>query len=169
MDRRIRRAWFFARSFFCRPWTLDDYPVGVRRQDEPPAFVAMIDGMWITGFGDTPEAARAQLAERFDDYKAAHETLPRPGTQTPMVFASSARLEAHGPLRDEFIERILRMDAQTVFVSDGSSLGDFPGGTQEYARRIMLLYGIDIEALPDDDLATVLDAIADRPARGGRV
>ena len=33
----------------------------------------------------------------------------------------------------------------------------------------MLLYGIDIDTLADDRFATILDSIADRPARGGRV
>ena len=50
-----------------------------------------------------------------------------------------------------------------------SSLAEFPEGFEEYGRRIMLLYGIDVEALPDDHFATILDAIANRPARGGRV
>ena len=61
------------------------------------------------------------------------------------------------------------MEPSWVFVSDESSLSEFPEGVEEYGRRIMLLYGIDIESLPDDDFATILDAIADRPARGGRV
>lgn len=182
--RRLVRAWFYLRSFFRRPWTLDDYPVFVRRQDPlpddahvPPAmgpsplppYLAMIDGFMMAGLGDTPQAARAQLAERLEDYRAAHATLPRPGTRAPISFAPTTRLEAHGSLRDEFVERVLHMEPGEVFVSDGSSLSEFPEDAEEYGRRIMLLYGIDIEALPDDKFATILDAIADRPARGGRV
>ena len=182
--RPVRRAWFYLRSFFRRPWTLDDYPVHLRRQEPPrddaqfppdtrelvwQPYVATVDGMFITGLGDTPQAARDQLAERFADYRASHDTLPRPGTQAPLTFASTTRLEAHGTLRDEFIERVLHMDPSAVFVSDESSLSDFPEGLEEYGRRIMLLYGIDVEALPDDDFATILEAIANRPARGGRV
>ena len=122
--RPLRRAWFYLRSFFRRPWTLDDYPVVIRRQEPlddahlPPAmrglawqpYVAMVDGMFIAGLGDTPQAARDQLAERFADYRASHDTLPRPGTQAPVTFASTTRLEAHGTLRDEFIERVLHME-----------------------------------------------------------
>src|ERR1700737_3150941 len=171
--RRLLRAWFYLRSFFRRPWTLDDYPVIVRRQDPPDdaqttpgvrdvsfqPYVAMVDGMVIAGLGDTPRAARAQLAERFENYRAAHDTLPRPGTQAPITFASSARLEAHGTLRDEFIERILHMEPTQVFVSDGSALSDFPEDAEEYGRRIMLLYGVDIDGLADDKFATLLDAL----------
>ena len=184
MSRPLRRAWFYLRSFFRRSWTLDDYPVVIRRQDTPlddaqpmsdtrettwHPYVAMIDGMMMAGLGDTPESARAQLAERLETYRAAHDSLPRPGTRAPVQFASTSRLDAHGTLRDEFVERILRMEPAMVFVSDGSSLSNFPDGVEEYGRRILLLYGIDIDGLADDRLATILDAIADRPARGGRV
>lgn len=181
--RPVRRAWFCLRSFFRRPWTLDDYPVVIRRQEplddsELPLvmrglpwlpYIATVDGMFITGLGDTPQAARDQLAERFAEYRASHDTLPRPGTQAPVTFASTTRLEAHGTLRDEFIERVLHMGPSWVFVSDESSLSEFPEGNEEYGRRTMLLYGIDIESLPDDAFTTILDAIANRPARGGRV
>jgi hypothetical protein len=180
--RRLLRAWFYLRSFFRRPWTLEDYPVVVRRQDLPradagmpaivrdlPPYVAMVDGMMIAGVGDTPDAARAQLAQRFEDYRASHDRLPRPGTQAPITFASTARLEAHGTLRDEFIERVLHMEPDQVFVSDASSLSEFPEDNEEYGRRIMLLYGVDIDGLADDKFPTILDALAARPARGGRV
>lgn len=179
--RRARRAWYFVRSFFRHPWTLDDYPVDVRRQDPPDdaptdrrertwhEYLARIDGMVLVGLGDTPEAARAELAERFENYRSAHEALPRPGTIAPIQFASTARLDAHGPLRDEFVERILHMVPAQVFVSDESGLSQFPDGAAEYSRRIMLLYGIDVDELADDRFPTILDAIAARPARGGRV
>jgi len=172
--RRMKRAWCYLRSFFRRPWTFADYPVVVHRQEPgadgsaaPPEYVAMIDGIILAGLGDTPESARAQLAERFEDYRAAHDTLPRPGTQAPITFAPATRVEAHGALRDEFVERILRME--WAFMSDESSLTEFPEDVDEYGRRIMLLYGVDIDQLPDRQIATVLDAIANRPARGGRV
>lgn len=180
--RRVKRAWYFLRSFFRRPWRLADYPVVIRRQEPgaddseaPPAFrelrlpeyVATIDGMMLAGLGDTPESARADLAERFENYRAAHDTLPRPGTQAPITFATATRVEAHGTLRDEFVERILRME--WAFISDESALTEFPEDPDEYGRRIMLLYGVDIDQLADRRIATILDAIADRPARGGRV
>ena len=174
VPRRVKRAWYFLRSFFRRPWTFADYPVVVRRQEPGaddsrplPEYVATIDGMMLAGLGDTPESARAELAERFEDYRAAHDTLPRPGTQAPITFAPATRVEAHGTLRDEFVERILRMN--WAFMSDESSLTEFPEDLDEYGRRIMLLYGVDIDQLADRRITTILDAIANRPARGGRV
>jgi hypothetical protein len=172
VPRRVKRAWYYLRSFFRWPWTFADYPVVVHRQGPLadgalPEYVAMIDGMILAGLGDTPESARAELAERFEAYRAAHDTLPRPGTQAPITFATATRVELHGTLRDEFVERILRME--WAFMSDESSLTDFPEELDEYGRRIMLLYGIDIDQLADRRIATILDAIADRPARGGRV
>lgn len=172
--RRVKRAWYYVRSFFRRPWRFADYPVVVHRQEPgaddsaaPPEYLAMIDGMMLAGLGDTPESARAQLAERFENYRATHDAVPRPGTQAPITFAAATRVEAHGTLRDEFVERVLRME--WAFISDESSLTEFPEDVDEYGRRIMLLYGVDIDQLADRRISTVLDAIADRPARGGRV
>nr|MDQ6924640.1 hypothetical protein [Candidatus Eremiobacteraeota bacterium] len=168
--RRLVRAWFFLSSFLRRSWTLDDYPVSVRRQEgDAPPFAATIDGMFLAGLGATPEAARAELAARLKEYRASHDSLPRPGTQAPIRYASTTRIVAHGALRDEFVERILRMEPGSVFISDESRLGEFPEEIAEYGRRIMLLYGVDIDTLADEKFATILDAIADRPARGGRV
>jgi hypothetical protein len=168
--RRLRRVWFYLRSFFRRTWTLDDYPVAVRRQEgDAPPFLAMIDGMFIAGLGNTPDAARAELAARLHEYRVSHESLPRPGTQAPIRFAGTTRLVAHGTLRDEFVERILRMEPARVFISDESCLGEFPEDIADYSRRIMLLYRVDIDTLADDRFATILDAIAGHPARGGRV
>jgi hypothetical protein len=162
--RRVRRAWYYVRSFFRPTWTLDDYPIAVRDQrgrgDDVPPFVASIDGLFVHGFGETPNAAREDLAKNFEGFRA-ERALPRPGTQQPLVFASTALIDAHGELRDEFLERVLHMGSN-IFVSDESSLSDFPEPLAEYKRRIMLLYGVDVEQLQDDRLITILDAIARR-------
>ena len=171
VSRRLRRTWYYLRSFTRRDWTLDDYPISVRRQEmEPgedaptptatlPAYVAMVDGLFVAGGGDTPEAARANLAENFAEYRESCDTPQRPGTQARVTFASTVRLEAHGTLRNEFIERVLKMDPGFVFVSDESSLRDFPDGVDEYNRRIMLIYGVDVDQLENCELATIFDAI----------
>ena len=48
------------------------------------------------------------------------------------------------------------------FVANGVSLTDFEETGDEYNRRIMLLYGIDVTTLPDLRIATILGAIAGR-------
>jgi hypothetical protein len=169
--RRIRNAWYFARSFFRTNWTIGDYPVRVWEQppsddDEDtareggPQFLAMIEGTLILGSGDTPQAARRNLADVLEQRRAT-QRLPRPGTRAPIVFASTTKVNAHGTLRDEFLERVLHMGAN-IFVSDESTLSNFPDGDDEYKRRIMLLYRIDVDTLSDDRLVTILDAIAKR-------
>ena len=175
-SRRLRRAWYFVRSFFRSTRTLDDFPVIAWRQEPPteeqlararmsggtfPTHIARIDGMFLTGTGATPAEARAELAERFEVYRAGHDTLPRPGTQTKIEFASTARLDALRDLRDDVVDRVLRFDTP-IFVSDGSSLSDFPEGYDVYNDRIILLYGIDVDVLEDDRLATIVEAIAAR-------
>jgi hypothetical protein len=176
---RLLRAWCFVRSFFRRTWTLDDYPVVVRRlpppapDDElprpmrglaPVPYLAFIEGLYVVGFGNTAEQARASLAENFRGYCASRTSLPRPGTKRPRgsMLVSHERVRAHGSLRDEFIARVLQLDPRETFISDSSSLGDFPEEPAEYNRRTMLLYGVDLETLPDSRIVTILDAIAAR-------
>jgi hypothetical protein len=177
--RRLLRAWCFVRSFFRRTWTLDDYPVVVRRlprpaPDEqlprpmrglaPVPYLAFIDGLYVLGFGNTAEQARAGLAENFRAYCANRSSLPRPGTKRPRgsMLVNHDRIRAHGSLRDDFIARVLRLDPRQTFISDLSTLGDFLEERAEYNRRTTLLYGIDLDALPDDKIITILDAIAAR-------
>ena len=166
---RASKAWHYLRSFFRRNWRFEDYPVVVRAQPggtpEPdadgswtPPYIAQIDGMWLTGSGATAEAARADLAAKFETYRNENE-LPRPGTQEPIRFASSERIDSFGTLRDDFIERVLRMP--WAFMSDESTLAEFPD-LEDLKRRISLLYGVDVDALADDRIVTILQAISAR-------
>lgn len=169
------------RSFFRSTWTLDDYPVVVRRFPPPPPdeelpppmrglapvpYLAFIDGLFLLGIGDTAELARASLEETFREYCAKQASLPRPGTRRRRgtMLANHDRIRAHGSLRDDFIARVLQLDPRETFISDLSSLGDFPEEPAEYNRRTILLYGVDLDALPDNRIVTILDAISARGA-----
>ncbi|HEV3087152.1 MAG TPA: hypothetical protein VGX96_07965 [Candidatus Elarobacter sp.] len=175
---RLRVVWCYLRSFFRRTWTLADYPVIVRFQgpepnpeDLPPPmrqgtwypYFASVYGVFVIGGGQTADEARAELAKRFEEYRAEHE-LPRPGTWSRSIcrLAAHERVVSHGALRDEFIERILQLDPNTTFISDESSLTDFDSDVSEFDRKLRLLYNVALDALPDDRLVTVLDAIANR-------
>jgi len=166
---RPRMLWYYLRSFFRRTWTLDDYPVVIRAQldgaaapDESgtwrPPYTAGIEGMYLVGLGVTADAARADLRTKFEQFQK-ERPLPRPGTSQPIQFAASDRIEAFGPLRDDFVERVLQ--TEWAFISDESTLDDFPE-PEELNRRIMLLYGIDADRLPDRRIVTILDAIQRR-------
>jgi len=161
--------WYFVRSFFRRTWTLDDYPVVINAQrdraaapDERgtwrPPYAARIEGMFLVGMGLTADAARADLRTRFEQFQN-EKPLPRPGTWQPIEFAASDRIEAFGALRDDFVARVLQME--WAFISDESTLDDFPE-PEELNRRIMLLYGVDADRLPDRRIVTLLDAIQRR-------
>lgn len=130
----------------------------------PIPYLAFIDGLYLVGFGATAEQARASLAETFRAYCAKRGSPPRPGTKRPprSMLVNYERIRAHGSLRDDFIARVLQLDPCQTFISDLSSLGDFPEERAEYSRRAMLLYGVDLDALPDDKIVTILDAIAER-------
>ena len=174
---RLKVAWYYLRSFFRPTWTVADYPLIMRSQgpqpkaeDLPPPmrsgrwypYVASIYGTMIIGFGDTPDEARAAVAERLEECRAERR-LPRPGTRMKFRgLAAHERIRSHGSLRDEFIERVLQLDPAETFVSDLSTLSDFDPKTEEFDRRLRLLYGIDLEKLADDRLITILDAIAKR-------
>jgi hypothetical protein len=159
-------AWYWLRSFFRSHWTLNDYPVSVRHQAEAdadadagrttPRFVASVDGLFVIGFGETATAARADLEAKFAEFRKENP-LPRPGVQQPIRFASSSAVDAFGELRDDFIHRVLRLE--WAFISDGSSLDDFEDAADEHSDRIRLLYGVDVDALPDRRIVTILAAI----------
>jgi hypothetical protein len=175
---RLRVAWYYVRSFFRPTWNLDDYPIVMRRQGPPPdpeslpppmrngtwfPCIAMVYGTLILGGGDTPREARAKLAEAFEEFRAEHE-LPRPGTwgKTLGRLAPHEGIRSHGALRDEFIERVLQLNPAETFVSDQSSLTDFDPDVTQFDRRLRLLYGVELDRLPDHRLVTIMDAIAQR-------
>ena len=169
MSFRPRMIWYYVRSFFRRRWTLDDYPVVIRfhpdgtaAPDEDgtwlPPYTAAISGIILAGFGVSADAARADLYAKFEEFRKDNP-LPRPGTSQPIQFAATDRIEAFGALRDDFVARVLQME--WAFISDGSTLEDFPE-PEELNRRIMLLYGVDADRLPDRRIVTILDAIQRR-------
>ncbi len=158
--------WYYLRSFFVRPWTLRDYPVFIgpfriaeANGEQSPGVRAGIVGWMFFGIGKTEREARDELERRFLAY-ATSNALPRPGTSVPISFAASDGVDTLADVRDDFIERVLRLSPGQTFVSDLSDLSEFPEPLDAYNRRAMLLYGLDLEALPDTLLVTALRAIA---------
>jgi hypothetical protein len=81
------------------------------------------------------------------------------GDRPRLALASSPRLRAHEGLRNDFVERVLGMNPAAVFVSDETTMEDFPEPVETYASRIREVYGVDLSTLPDRLLPTVFDAI----------
>jgi hypothetical protein len=78
-------------------------------------------------------------------------------------WAPDDRLGRHGDEAvDDFIRKVLRMDPHSVLVTDESTLWEFPAETEVYATRLREAYGVELNALPDDRLTTIMDAIAAR-------
>lgn len=165
--------WKYWLSFLKKDWHLRDYPIRVREfatHPEPPGnrwhaprYEAVIEGWHLTGHGDTKAEARARLVEAFARAKAEPKPLPRPGVLVPFDFASTERIDAHGDLVDDFLERVLGVKA--AWVSDLSGLGEFSVDTPEqvYLDRIREIYGVDCSELADAPLVDILDRIAARP------
>lgn len=169
---RCRMKWKYWLSFLKKDWQLRDYPVRVRpfatHPDPPgsrwhtPRYEAMIEGWHLFGLGDTKAEARGQLAAAFARAKAGPSPIPRPGVLVPFDFASTERIDAHGALVDDFLDRVLGVKA--AWVSDLSSLGEFSVGISEqvYLDRILEVYGVDCSDLAHAPLVDILDRIAAR-------
>ena len=112
---------------------------------------------WPTGpkgIGPDEDSARADLVRDF----ATREDRPRPGTRVPVRFAASAGIAAYGPWAYDVVETITGI--RPFFVSDDSSLSDFPDDLAQYVAQTRELYGVDISDVEDGHLMTVLDRIA---------
>jgi hypothetical protein len=154
-------------SFSRGEWRLKDYPIRVRRNGTDPApgmawAAQILNWPGPCGLGATPKEAWKQLEENIETIRKNRPSMPRPGTEVPIQFASSVRVSANATLLDDFIERILEFKAgDPVFVSDLSSLHDF--GDEEkvsiYRKKIFEVYGIDVSDLKDALICDIVERI----------
>lgn len=164
-------------SFRKHDWELGDCPVVVREQaiedgsgpshsqSVQPRYLARIVNWWVmTGGGETPTKAMADLVDQFRPIKEARlsegKRMPRPGAKVPVEFASSSRVSADPELGDHLIQRILGLD--WPFVSHESSLWDFHTESSNDAlnAKIKARYGVYVSDLESGNLADLLDRIA---------
>jgi hypothetical protein len=179
---KLLAGWKLCLSFTKRYWEVADYPVVIREQrvepesERPPSrgvqqrYLARIVNWWVmTGGGDTPEQAMADLVDQFGQMKDARqrngEAMPRPGGKVPIEFAPSNRVYTHPELTEDFIKRVLGLD--WAFVSDQSSLWDFhtEDANDVLNAKIKEVYGVDVSDLESGNLAEILDRIAVRRTR----
>ncbi len=162
-------------SFFKRDWELTDYPIVLRHQnpDTPappiknlklvPWCATIVNWINIIGFGDTKEEALADLKRCFDEYKLAHGSVPRPGTRVPLQLPPVNEIQKHVPMARDFFARILNMDFDECFISDRSSLWDFPYEDDEdeaaVFAKIEQVYGVDVSDIHDGNLAQIFSRL----------
>ena len=174
-------------SSFKRDWTIDDYPVRIRRRHdanapsigsfEPAAWQAQIVH-WgqMRGGGSTRDEAVANLNENFNEYRRQHGTVPRPGTRVPIEFAPTTEIDQYSLIAHDFFQKILEMDFDYCFVSDESSLWEFPN-TSDEARVFELIrrtYQVDVSDIQTGNLVQIFKRLqesssqaSDHPAKAG--
>lgn len=177
---RVRIYWKLCLSFGKRDWGLRDYPVSIRAKELDPEYIsarfkqhrymAHIANWGLAGSGDTREAAICDLNTTFEAVKAERKqqgtSLPRPGVQVPIEFASRERVSAHEELSDDFIRRILELD--WAWISDDSSLWDFhlSETNESLYVKIKDVYGVDVSDIESARLSEILDRIASAQSLG---
>ncbi len=182
---QLLARWKYLLSFRKGAWTLDDYPVRVRRlpaASPPPGMRDLKPVAWhaqiihwpqLFGAGDTQAEALANLRQRFADYQREHGDTPRPGVPVPLEFAPTTMIDRYAPVARDFFDRILGMDFDACFISDESSLWDFPHDEDErqVLDRIRAAYGVDVSDIQNGNLARIfaqLQAAGHRGRAAGR-
>jgi predicted RNase H-like HicB family nuclease len=161
----------FLTSFIRTEWTIENYPIrasfqpankmsDASRLKPIPWTASVINWPAMSGNGNTKQEALAELRERFEEFKAKENKLPRPGTKVPIEFAVNDRVKQHPELAKDFFRRILEVD--WAWISDESSLRDFHGDetNDRFVEKIRQLYGVDVSDIPNGNLANIFERIA---------
>lgn len=152
---------------------MEDYPLRVTHHEVAggwskhrprPWTVAIINWFQMRGDGESTSAARDDLAQRFTEYVASGQPLPRPGTGRPveLTFAATDEIDKLDDLAREFMPMILRFERADCLITDESTIADFPESDEEYLRRIGVVYGLHPSEFNDLKLITILKKIAEK-------
>lgn len=167
--------WKYCLSFRKHDWSLDDHPVRIRKNQPldldlgarfkyEPYLAQVINWRALSGGGDSPQQARAALADAFNSAKTERlqrlKPLPRPGTSVPIEFAHQERVSRDPDLKEDFVRRVIGLE--WAWISDESSLWDFH--TQEtndsLVKKIIDTYGVDVSDIASGNIAQILERIA---------
>ncbi|MGN6186158.1 MAG: hypothetical protein ACTHQM_21205 [Thermoanaerobaculia bacterium] len=80
----------------------------------------------------------------------------------PLTFASADRMLAYEELAREFFPPILGVDYDDCFISDSSSIWDFPVpySADDLTRKVLIVFSTDISDLANEGtIATILERI----------
>ena len=150
-------------------WTIKDYPIryAKRNVSSPEEKTREWSGQVIKwsamfGSGRSKNEALKDLENSFERYRSANGTLPRPGTEVPIQFASSDQIEKLEDVAVEFFPEILGYDFHGIFVSDESSVFDFDVDEQETIAAINARYELHLTTLGDGNIVRILSLIKAR-------
>lgn len=157
-------------SFIKSEWGFYDYPIHIKKQDSKDAelenfklvkWIATISN-WhqLFGGGETKEEAINMLRERFAEYKQNNKILPRPGVRVPIVFASTSAINRHKLIARHFFTKILNRDFDQCFISDKSSVWDFPEADDQIYNRIQQAYGIDVSDIKSGNFVELFERLS---------
>ncbi len=167
-------AWKWCLSFRKANWELNDYPIALREQEPDPAYSAprftqhryrayIIRWSVISGSGDTPQEARAELKQMFERVRQNRakegKMAVRPGRKVNIEFASQEKVSSDPALSDDFIERILGLEG--AWISDESSLWDFhtEQTNDHFFAKIREVYGVDVSDIEGARLWAIFERI----------
>ena len=167
-------AWKWCLSFRKSDWKLRDYPIATREQEPDPAYSAprftqhryrayIIRWPVISGSGDTPQQARAELEQMFERVKQNRaeegKMAVRPGKKVRLEFASQEKVSSDPALSDDFIERVLGLEG--AWISDESSLWDFhTEETNDHLfAKIREIYGVDVSDIESSKLWAIFERV----------
>jgi predicted RNase H-like HicB family nuclease len=155
--------WKHVLSYRKSNWAIMDYPLRYGEKNEQAAgeksmtwSVQVIKWWGMFGSGRTKKEAFKNLQDSFEKYKNASQALPRPGTEVPIQFASSSKIEQLEDIAVDFFPAILGYDFHGIFVSDESSVFDFGVDEQEIIVAINTRYGLQLTTLADGNIVRIL-------------
>jgi len=126
----------------------------------------------MVGYGRTPEEALIDLKNKFKNYKNNYDTLPRPGEDVPLKFASSDKICYYEKIAVDYFKNVLRMDFyEGYYFTDSSCLSHLipsdEADNDEYICKMKELiikdtleyYNIDISDIYDEPFWKVFERI----------
>jgi hypothetical protein len=116
----------------------------------------------MSGWGDTPQEAVADLNRALRAWLVRGEALPRPGTYVPLRFAPSDRIDARFcHVAERFLREVVKTDPGTTFLSNQSSLWYFTSTDtiEPLQRRTREVFGVDVSDIEDGSLVRIFERI----------
>ena len=151
-------------SFLKSEWTFADYPLETwtnpnAEQDDIKFGAKFTNWSTFIAHGTSTSEAILNLRNNLVEYGKENK-LPRPGSNVPIEFAESARIEENEEIAVAFFEKIIEMNFYDCFISDMTSLHDFDLDNAETIEKIKTEYGIE----PSGDLflADIFDQIKNK-------